>query len=81
MAKKMKITGCTITTAGVTKDGKYSLALCEVDGEPCLCLHKCEVRDGLHYSPMNDDSLITAIGKNKILAAAELLRGPMWGGV
>ena len=73
-----KITGCTITTAGVTKDGKYSLAINEVDGEPCLCVHRCEVRGGLHYSSMDDDSLVTAISKDKLRSVLQLLDGPVW---
>lgn len=80
MARKdrFKITGSTITTAGVTHDGKYSLAINEVNGEPCLCIHKCDRRGGLHYSSMDNSSLVTAISRRTLLAAAELMNGPIW---
>ena len=73
-----RITGCTVTTAGVTLDGKYSLAINEVDGEPCLCIHRCEERGGLHYSSMDDKSLVTAIGKDRLRSVLQMMDGPVW---
>jgi len=77
-SKKLKVTGCQITTAGVTKDGKYSLAINEIDGEPCLCIHRCTVKGGWHYSTMDDKSLVTAIDKNRVLRAAQMLSSHEW---
>lgn len=77
-SRKPKVTGCQITTAGVTQDGKYSLAISELDGEPCLCIHRCAVKGGLHYSTMDDRSLVTGIGKNTVLRAAQILSSPAW---
>ena len=78
MATKLKITSCIRTTAGVTEDGLYSLAINEVNGEPCLCVHKCEIKGGLHYSSMDDDSLVTAISKSKLERVLEMMEWPAW---
>jgi hypothetical protein len=78
MATNLKITSCTTTTAGVTEDGCYSLAINEVNGEPCLCVHRCEPKGGLHYSPMNYDSLVTAISKSKLERVLEMMEWPAW---
>lgn len=75
---RVRITSGLVTTAGVTHDGKYSLAINEVNGEPCLCVHRCDRRGGLHYSSMNNDSLVTAISRRTLLAAARLMEGPAW---
>ena len=67
MSMKMpKITGSTIVTAGVTADGRYSLAINQVDGRYCLCVHKCEVAGGLHLSTMDDKSLVTCIDVDRL---------------
>ena len=77
-SKRCRITSCQITTAGVTHDGKYSLAINEVNGEPCLCIHRCDRRGGLHYSSMDGKSLVTSINRRTLEAAIELLNGPAW---
>lgn len=74
----LKVTGCMVTTAGVTLDGKYSLAINEVNGAPCLCIHRCEVRDGLHFSSMDDASLVTAIGLDRLRSAVDVIQSPLW---
>lgn len=71
--KKPKITSPRIVTAGVTADGRYSLAINEVDGRDCLCVHKCEVVGGLHWSAMNDKSLVTCIGINELRFAVSAI--------
>lgn len=71
--KKPKITGSCLVTAGVTADGQYSLAIQEVDGRNCLCVHKCEVVDGLHWSTMDDKSLVTCIGINELRFAVSAI--------
>ena len=76
--RKFQITSGMATTAGVTLDSKYSLAINEVNGEPCLCVHKCDRRDGLHWSSMNDDSLVTAMDRRTLEAALQLMDGPGW---
>lgn len=65
--------GCTVTTAGVTDDGKYSLAINEINGEKCLAVHKCEIRGGLHWSFMDERSLVTYIGRKTLARAIELM--------
>ena len=71
---KMKITSCTVVTAGVTADGKYSLAINEVNGENCLCVHKCTVRGGMHLSTMDEKSLVTCIGLRALTFAADMVQ-------
>lgn len=57
---KHEITSVTIT-AGTDLDGKKSIALQEVDGIKCICVHKCKVHGGLHWSKMDEDTLELAI--------------------
>ena len=57
---KHKITSVTIT-AGTDLDGKKCIDIQEVDGIKCICVHKCKVIDGLHYTKMNEESLELAI--------------------
>ena len=71
---RMKITSCTVITAGVTADGKYSLAINEVNGENCLCVHKCTVRGGMHLSTMDEKSLVTCIGLRALMFAADMVQ-------
>jgi len=77
-SRKFNITGCQVTTAGVTSDGRYSLAINEVNGVPCLCVHKCTLKGGLHMSAMDDKSLVTCMDRRTVAAALELLDGPLW---
>ena len=58
--KKHEITSVTIT-AGTDLDGKKSILLQEVDGVKCICVHKCTIRGGLHWTKGNEDSLELAI--------------------
>jgi hypothetical protein len=76
--RRSRITSGTITTAGATYDGKYSLAINEVNGEPCLCVHKCDLRGCMHYSTLDNDSLVTALDRRTLEAALRLLDGPVW---
>ena len=76
--RKFKITSGHTTTAGVTFDSKYSLAINEVNGEPCLCVHTCDRRGGLHWSSMDDSSLVTALDRRTLEAALRLMDGPGW---
>ena len=75
---RFRITSGTVTTAGVTFDGKYSLAINEVNGEPCLCVHKCDRIGGLHLSSMDNGSLVTALSRRTLEAALRLMDGPGW---
>ena len=77
-AKKFKITSGMITTAGVTFDGKYSLGINEVNGEPCLCVHKCDRIGGMHFSSLDNSSLVTALDRRTLEAALRLMDGPGW---
>lgn len=79
--RQCRITGSTVTTAGVTYDGKYSLSVNEVDGMPCLCLHKCELRDGLHYSTLDEKSLVAVLDRDRLEAVLRLIDGPVWAAV
>ena len=65
--------GSTVVTAGVTDDGKYSLAINEINGERCLAVHKCDIRGGLHWSSMDGKSLVTYIGRKTLARAIELM--------
>lgn len=76
--RKFRITSGMLTTAGVTYDDKYSLAINEVNGEPCLCVHRCDRRGGLHLSTMDNDSLVTAMDRRTLEAALRLMDGPGW---
>lgn len=76
--RRFRITSGTTTTAGATFDDKYSLAINEVNGEPCLCVHKCDRRGGLHWSSMDNDSLVTALDRRTLEAALRLMDGPGW---
>lgn len=58
--KKHNISG-TVTTAGTDIDGKYSITIQEIDDIPCLCVHKCKIEGGLHWSTMNEDSFLIGI--------------------
>ena len=64
--RKRKITGSTTVTAGCTADGRYSLAINQVDGRYCLCVHRCEAAGGLHLSTMDDKSLVTCIDVDRL---------------
>ena len=79
--RQCRITGSTVTTAGVTYDGRYSLSVNEVDGMPCLCLHKCELRDGLHYSTLDEKSLVAVLDRDRLEAVLRLIDGPVWAAV
>lgn len=70
--KKIKM-GSTVTTAGVTDDGKYSLAINEIDGERRLAVHKCDINGGLHWSTMDESSLVTYIGRERLMRVLELM--------
>lgn len=76
--KRFRITSGTVTTAGVTFDGKYALAINEINGEPCLCVHRCDRRGGLHLSTLDNDSLVTAMDRRTLEAALQLMGGPGW---
>ena len=58
--KKHTITSITIT-AGIDLDGRKSIAIQEVDGVKCICVHKCKTVGELHYSTMDEKSLKVAI--------------------
>ena len=58
--KKHEITSITFT-AGTDLDRKKSIAIQEVDGVKCVCVHKCRVIGELHFSTMDEKSLEIAI--------------------
>ncbi len=62
-------------TAGTTMDGKFSLAVNWIEGaeSPCLCLHKCDERGGLHYSTLDNSSIVTAISKRTLKNALQYI--------
>jgi len=79
--RRCRITSSTVTTAGATYDGRYSLSVNEVDGMPCLCLHKCELRGGLHYSTLDEKSLVAVLDRDRLEAVLRLIDGPVWAAV
>ena len=63
-------TGDMYITAGQDIDNKYSVLLQKVDGVPCIALHKCHERGGLHYTSGDDKSLFLAIPLKSIVKLA-----------
>ena len=56
-----------VTTAGTDIDGRYSITIQEIDDIPCLCVHKCKIEGGLHWSMMDEKSLLIGIPIRPIL--------------
>ena len=42
--ERIHIVSNMCTTAGTDIDGRYSVTIQDVDGEECICVHKCHVR-------------------------------------
>ena len=79
MKRKNLLDECLMTTAGVSADNKYSLTIQKYNGKSCLCIHKCSVQDGMHYSKCNNKSLITAISLDSLkLAINEIEANHFW---
>lgn len=79
MATKEKVemtSGMTIT-AGTDLQGKYSLALREVNNVWCICVFKCRIRGGLHYTKFSPEELVCAIPIKEILDVC-LLKKDIW---
>ena len=51
----------TVITAGTDLEGKYSLSMQEVNDVWCICVHKCEIRGGFHYTSFDNNTLVCAI--------------------
>lgn len=64
--KKHNVSGVA-TTAGIDIDGRYSITIQEIDDIPCLCVHKCEIKGGLHGTTMNEKSFLIGIPIRPIL--------------
>ena len=56
---------------GETADGKYLIAVNDVAGKPCLCVHRCDTAaSGVKMSDMDDGTLVTYITIEQLLEAA-----------
>lgn len=56
---------------GETADGKYLIAVNDVAGRPCLCVHRCDTTaSGVKMSDMDDGTLVTYITAEQLLEAA-----------
>ena len=50
-----------VITAGTDIERKYSLSFQKVNDVWCLCVHKCEIMGGLHYTNFSNKTLVVAI--------------------
>ena len=64
--KKHNVSGFVIT-AGIDIDERYSITIQEIDDIPCLCVHKCDIKGGLHWSTMDEKSFLIGIPIHPIL--------------
>ena len=73
MFKKKHDVGGLAITAGTDLDGKKSITLQMVDGERCICVHKCKIEGGLHWSKMDASTLEVAIPYEDIIPLLDRL--------
>lgn len=63
-----------VITAGTDLERKYSLSFQKVNDVWCICVHKCEIRGGLHYTNFSDKTLVVAIPLKRVVDLYEMKR-------
>lgn len=66
--------GSWVITAGTDIERKYSLSFQKVNDVWCICVHKCEIIGGLHYSNFSDKTLVVAIPLKDVIDLYEIKR-------
>ena len=59
--------GASVLTLGLDLDSEHTITLQEVDGIPCVCVHKHHEDSGLHMSKMNDETFELGMPVERII--------------